>query len=83
MFFIKKRIISEALFIINTNATIRDAAKYFNLSKSTIHKDLNEHLVHIDNNLYNQIRLIFDEHIRIRHIKGGEVTKQKYKLSMR
>ena len=83
MFFIKERIISEALFIIGNKATVREAAKHFNISKSTVHKDLNERLIEIDNNLYKQIRIIFDKHIQIRHLRGGEVTKQKYKLRKR
>jgi len=81
VFFIKKRIISEALYIINNNATIREAAKHFSISKSTVHKDLNERLINIDYDLYKEIRSIFDQHIKVRHIKGGEITKQKYKLS--
>ena len=81
MFFIKRRIISEALYVINNNATVRETAKYFNISKSTVHKDLNERLNSIDSDLYKRIREIFDEHTKLRHIKGGEVTRKKYKLS--
>lgn len=79
MFIIKTRIINEANYIIKNNATLRDAAKYFKLGKSTIHKDMNDKLKKIDVNLYIQVRNIMEEHIKIRHIKGGEVTKKRYK----
>ncbi len=75
---IKKRVIEEADYIINTKQTIRSLANTFNISKSTIHKDLHERLKIIDINKYNKIKLIMDEHIKTRHIKGGESTKLKY-----
>ena len=75
---IKKRVIKEANYIINTKQTIRSLADTFNISKSTVHKDLRERLKIIDINKYNKIKLIMDEHIKTRHIKGGESTKLKY-----
>jgi len=53
------------------------AAK-FNLGKSTIHKDMSEKLKKIDNNLFLEVQKIMKEHIKERHIKGGEETKKKY-----
>ena len=75
---INNRVIEEAEYIINTKSTIRDIAKLYNVSKSTVHKDLNERLSRIDINLYNEVNKIFQEHIKIRHIKGGESTRKKY-----
>jgi len=75
---INNRVIEEAEYIINTKSTIRDIAKLYNVSKSTVHKDLNERLSRIDINLYNQVNKIFQEHIKTRHIKGGESTRKKY-----
>ena len=75
---IVKRIVDEANFIIKTQMTVRDLAKIFNVSKSTVHKDLKERLKDIDYSLFLQVDKIFKYHIDIRHIRGGESTRQKY-----
>lgn len=75
---IKNRVLSEATHMINTKETIREIAKIYNVSKSTVHKDLNERLINIDNNTYQEITKILQEHIDIRHIRGGESTRLKY-----
>lgn len=75
---IKKRVISEAYYMINTNKTIREIAKIYKVSKSTVHKDLKDRLKYIDKNLYKKINIILNRHIETRHIKGGESTKKKY-----
>lgn len=72
------RIIDEADFIINTKKTIREIAKVFNVSKSTVHKDLRERLLYIDNDKYKKVDNILKYHIDVRHIRGGESTKNKY-----
>ncbi len=64
--------------IINTKDTIRKTAKIFNISKSTVHKDLQERLSLIDINKYNIIKKIMEEHIETRHLKGGESTRQLF-----
>ena len=79
---ITKRILNEAKFMLNTKKTIRDIAKVFNVSKSTVHKDLHERLLEIDSNLYYEIDSILKYHIDIRHIRGGEATKKKYKKAI-
>ena len=65
-------------YILDNNATVRATAKKFGISKSTVHKDLNERLYNIDIKLYNKINEILEEHIKTRHIKGGESTRLKY-----
>lgn len=75
---ISERVKEEALHIINTKETIREIAKIFNVSKSTVHKDLNDRLSKIDSNLYIEVSNILNEHIKTRHIKGGESTRKKY-----
>lgn len=74
----KKRVYEEANYLIKTNKTIREIAKEFNLSKSTIHKDLKDRLKKIDITLYDKVRQIMIRHIETRHIKGGLSTKKKY-----
>jgi len=74
-----KRVIDEANYMLHTKKTIREIAKIFNVSKSTVHKDLHERLFDIDYKLYEEIDNILKYHIDIRHIRGGESTKKKYK----
>ena len=73
-----KRVIDVANYIIATKDTIRETAKKFNISKSTIHKDLQERLNQIDIKKYNIIKEILNEHLETRHIKGGESTRQLF-----
>lgn len=75
------RVINEGKYIINTNSTIREIASIFNVSKSTVHKDLSKLLLEIDINMYKEVQKILKKHIEIRHINGGEATKQKYLLN--
>lgn len=72
------RIYNEVNYIIDTKQTIREIAKAFKVSKSTVHKDLHERLYDLDNILYNDVNEILKEHIETRHIKGGEATRKKY-----
>ena len=64
--------------MIATKDTIRETAKKFQISKSTIHKDLQERLNQIDIKKYNIIKEILNEHLETRHIKGGESTRQLF-----
>lgn len=72
------RVLREAEYIINTKDTIRNIAKVFNVSKSTVHKDLKERLIDIDEYLYNEVSSILKYHLDIRHIRGGNATKYKF-----
>ena len=76
---IHARVLEEANFIIDTGKTVREIANIFRISKSTVHKDLHERLLKIDKNKYNEVSEILKYHIEIRHIRGGESTKNKYK----
>ena len=69
---IEKRVLNEALYMIKTKQTLREIAKEFNVSKSTVHKDLREKLKNVDNNLYIKVLDILEEHLQVRHIRGGE-----------
>ena len=73
-----KRVNNIANHIIKTNDTIRKTATIFKVSKSTVHKDINERLVIIDKNKYLKIKEIMNNHIETRHIKGGESTRQLF-----
>ena len=75
---IMDRVVKEANYMIKTGDTLREMASVFNVSKSTVHKDLKDRLKFIDNDLYRKVQKILKHHIDIRHIKGGESTKKKY-----
>ena len=74
-----KRVLEEANYMLETKKTIREIASIFNVSKSTVHKDLHERLGEINIELFDQVDNILKYHIDIRHIRGGESTKKKYK----
>lgn len=75
---IKKRVIKESNYIIKTNKTIRETAKKFNVSKSTVHNDIHKILKKINYEKFIIVNNIMKNHIETRHIKGGEATKLKY-----
>ena len=70
-----------AVYMIETGATVRAAAQHFGISKSTVHKDLQQRLPHCDRNLYEQVRQVLDLNKHQRHIRGGMATRRKYKGS--
>ena len=75
---ISKRVIDEAEYMVNTKKTIREIAKVFNVSKSTVHIDLNRRLKNINSNIYDEVKKILNYHLEVRHIRGGESTRKKY-----
>ena len=76
---IRQRACDLAVYIIETGATIRTAAKHFGISKSTVHKDLSQRLPHYNRLLYKQVRQILDINKAQRHIRGGLATREKYR----
>ena len=75
---IEERAISLARYIIDSKDTVRGAAKKFCISKSTVHKDIQERLASIDTNKYKQVKEIMAEHLETRHLLGGESTRQLF-----
>ena len=67
-----------AVYILEHRATVRDAAKHFGISKSTVHKDVTERLRRVSPSLWAQVRQILLENKAQRHLRGGEATRQKY-----
>ena len=76
--YIEKRAVELAQYIVENNATVRKTAKIFNISKSTVHKDVSERLKNIDMDIYERARAVSDRNLNERHIRGGIATKQKY-----
>ena len=75
---IESRTIDLANYIIENKCTVRDAAKKFGISKSTVHKDITERLPRINHALWEAAREILNENKQERHIRGGLATKEKY-----
>ena len=76
--YIEERAVEVAKFMIHTNATVRETAKKFGISKSTVHKDVAERLSHINPPLASRARVVLDINKAERHIRGGMATKEKY-----
>ena len=79
--YIEERAIDIAHYIVEENATVRQAAKKFGVSKSTVHKDVADRLFAINPVLATQARKVLDLNKAERHIRGGLATKDKYKRS--
>ena len=78
MWDIHMRILAEAEYIVKTNGTVRSCAKHFNISKSTVHKDVTERLEEVDKELCSEVRRVLDFNLSERHIRGGMATKTKF-----
>ncbi len=75
---IEQRTLDFAEYITSHNATVRQTAKAFHISKSTVHKDIRQHLQNIDMVLYEEVVKILEQNLKERHIRGGIATKEKY-----
>ncbi len=75
---IEKRACELAVYIIETGATVRAAARHFGISKSTVHKDITFRLRRCNAQLYTQARAVLDRNKQERHIRGGMATREKY-----
>ena len=76
---LNKRACELAVYMIETGATVRSAARHFGISKSTVHKDLTQRLEDCNQPLFLQVRSILDLNKQERHIRGGMATRRKYK----
>ena len=76
--YIEERAIDIANYIIDYNATVRQTAKQFGISKSTVHKDVTERLSQIHPALARESRKVLDVNKSERHIRGGLATREKY-----
>ena len=77
--YIEERAVEIANYIIENKATVRQAAKKFGISKSTVHKDCAQRISTINPSLAADVRKVLDVNKAERHIRGGMATKAKYK----
>ena len=76
--YIEERAIAIANYIIDHNATVRQTARRFGITKSTVHKDVTDRLEHTNPSLAAQARVVLDINKSERHIRGGLATREKY-----
>ena len=76
--YIEERVLGIAEYIIENGSTVRDAARKFKISKSTVHKDVTERLRVISPSLAVEVRKVLDRNKQERHIRGGLATREKY-----
>ena len=81
--YIEERAVEIAYYIIEHKATVRQTAKEFGVSKSTIHKDCTARLEQINPTLAQSVRKVLDVNKQERHIRGGLATREKYPASAR
>lgn len=76
---LEERTICIAKHIADQNTTVRMAAQFFGLSKSTVHKDMENRLRQLDPELYRRVRSVLMHNKSVRHLRGGEATRRKYR----
>ncbi len=76
---VEERAVELGRYIVDNNATVRQTAKQFGISKSTVHMDVSKRLPWLSPLLYEQVRAVLEENKAQRHIRGGMATKEKYK----
>lgn len=74
----EERAVKLAQYIAEQNATVRQAAKKFGISKSTVHKDVTQRIKQLSPQLYGQVQQVLEQNKRERHIRGGMATREKY-----
>ncbi len=77
--YIYQRVLDTAEYILQNNATVRQTAKQFCVSKSTVHKDVSERLFVVDRVVYEKVKIVLNKNMAERHIRGGIATKNKFK----
>lgn len=75
---IEERAVAVANFIVNSNSTVRETAKRFGISKSTVHKDITDRVEKLDPDLARSVRKVLEVNKAERHIRGGLATREKY-----
>ena len=77
--YIEERTVELANYIVENKCTVREAAKKFGISKSTVHKDVTERLIKINQLLADEVRVVLLENKQERHLRGGYATREKYR----
>jgi len=76
--YIEQRVLEVSNYILETGATVRQVARIFGVSKSTVHKDVTERLPNLNRHIAREIKTILEKNKAERHLRGGEATRKKY-----
>ncbi|HCW50952.1 MAG TPA: sporulation transcriptional regulator SpoIIID [Clostridiales bacterium] len=77
--YIRDRVLEVARYIVENRATVRDAARRFDVSKSTVHKDVTERLRKVNPALARSVDRVLQTNKAERHIRGGQATRRRYR----
>ena len=75
---LEERCVRIGQYIADTGATVRQAARYFGISKSSVHKDVGRRLPQVNRTLYVQVSRVLAYNKAVRHLRAGEATRRKY-----
>ena len=78
--YIRKRVVDVSQYILKTNATVRQAASVFGVSKSTIHKDVTERLPRINKELSRQVKEVLELNKSERHIRAARRARSTVRV---
>lgn len=76
--YIERRVLEISQYMLESKGTVRQTARIFGVSKSTVHKDLTERLPRINDAMFQKVREVLEVNKAERHIRGGEATRKKY-----
>lgn len=76
--YIEERALAIGQYIVEHGATVRQTARKFGVSKSTVHKDVTERLSYVNKSLSEDVRKVLQKNRAERHIRGGDATRRKY-----
>lgn len=77
---VEKRCVELGRYIVDAQATVRQAAAVYGISKSTVHNDVTKRLSVINPSLYGDVKTVLERNKAERHIRGGLATKKKYSM---
>ena len=75
---IRQRCLRMAVYMLETGDTVRQTARVFGMSKSSVHKDMGERLPRIDRRLGREVEALLHYHKAVRHLRGGDATRRRY-----
>ena len=77
---VESRCIELGEYIVENKTTVRQTAKVFGISKSTVHIDVTKRMGEIDPLIAGKVNEVLQSNKSQRHIRGGEATREKYRL---
>ena len=77
---VDERAVTLGKYIVANDSTVRETAKVFSVSKSTVHKDVTQRLSAANPALAKEVKAVLEKNKAERHMRGGEATRLKYEL---